>query len=79
MMFAAWRRGLEVACACALDLFACAPTAPPCTVDDLAALERSYQAELAAACLGQGVDCHAKPEIDARYRAKREEWVACRQ
>jgi hypothetical protein len=59
---------------------ACASTErPACSPNTLAALEARYIAEAAAACAGHTYDdCPALPEIRAKYKTEREEWVQCR-
>ena len=48
-------------------------------VEALAALEARYIAEASAACVGFTYDdCPALPDIRAKYKAAREEWVQCR-
>lgn len=52
-----------------------------CTAQDLAAIEAHHLAEVVAACKAEGSeydDCKARPAIDAKYAALREEWIACR-
>lgn len=57
---------------------ACAgPYEEACSAHDLSKLERSYQAELAQYCGGQGPNCSERPRIDAKYRARRADWVRC--
>lgn len=52
---------------------------PPCSAPALGLIEAEYTAEALKACRGQTVDaCAALPAIEAKYAAKREEWVRCR-
>jgi hypothetical protein len=64
----------------ALLAVACAGTErPACSPEALVALEARYVAEAAAACAGHTYDdCPALPDIRAKYKAEREEWVQCR-
>ena len=64
----------------ALIAVACAGTErPACSPEALAALEARYVAEASAACTGFTYeDCPALPEIRAKYKTEREEWVQCR-
>jgi hypothetical protein len=58
-------------------LVACpGPYEEACSADQLARLERAYQAELVQYCAGQN-DCSERPRIDAKYRRLREDWVRC--
>jgi len=66
-------------------LFALLPVAcagserPACSPEALAALEARFVAEATAACAGHTYDdCPALPDIRAKYKAEREEWVQCR-
>lgn len=62
----------------AICLTACpGPYEPACSAADLERLELAYQAELAQHCQGQGTNCQARGPIDAKYRAKRADWVRC--
>ena len=52
---------------------------PECADDALVRIEAAYMAEIFRACDGQSFDtCDARPEIDARYDALREEWIQCK-
>ena len=49
-----------------------------CNYDRLAEIEASYVEEVVAACFDQSyADCPARPAIDAKYDAIREQWVVC--
>jgi hypothetical protein len=67
-----------VACAACAQLAgkgepaACAPA-------ELAKIEAAYLAEGIDACKGKTPStCTALPAIEAKYAAKREEWISCR-
>lgn len=59
---------------------ACARPAPPpaCAPAVLADIEAAFVAEAVDACRGQTrATCTALPTIEAKFRAEREEWIAC--
>lgn len=66
----------------AIALAACAPRPEraACAPNALVAIEAAYLADVLIACdEDESFDlCEARPEIEARYRAQREEWIACR-
>lgn len=69
--------GLAIYAGAACAHFAKEP--PACAPDVLAKLEAAYLAEAMTACVGKTVEtCGALPAIEAKYAAKREEWIQCR-
>lgn len=52
---------------------------PPCAHGDLAAIHAAYVAETVETCRGRTrKTCAEMPAIEAKYAAKREEWIRCR-
>lgn len=51
---------------------------PECSEASLGAIEASYVEDLMHACEGQTFSaCEARPAIEERYRARREDWIRC--
>ena len=71
--------------ACVFFAVACAPIkreaetmTSKCGEGSLAAIEAEYTADVAKECKGQTFDaCTERPAIEAKYAAKREEWIKC--
>lgn len=54
------------------------PERPACSQETLAELEAAYVAEAISTCRGKTREtCAELPAIEAKYKAQREEWIAC--
>lgn len=66
-----------------LVLLGLAPTAcsatskEPCTQKDLGAIVAHHEAELAEKCAGQGTNCSAREELNAKFKEEVRGWVRC--
>jgi hypothetical protein len=81
-----WVYRFFVVMGCALGIShigaACAKNAKPeCSSASLAKIEGEYTAEAIAKCSGKTREretCEEMPAIEAKYAARREEWMRCR-
>lgn len=62
-----------------LSVSGCTKERPACSPQVLAAIETQYVAEAVQTCAGHTFEtCPGLDALEAKYRAKREEWIACR-